>query len=306
MIFAKNYDNNPVILKEEKEKTILKSNFPCEYPESSKIPLYIYNANSDKTLLFIHGLGTKNLKYLKWFPENFAKNGYNSALMILPYHFDRTPKGYKSGELFLSTTNNEILRSRFEHSVVDTLTTLNYLKERFSKKLFLMGFSFGGMVSTIAASLRDDIKGLSLAVTGGNFYHITWKSFVTGVLRVQYEENKECNPEKCLNYHIKEYPEYLRNLNNPDIELDKAPIACFEYDPSTFAKFIKSPTIIFRALFDIFIPKKSTLDLYERIKAKKELYNIPSGHLSSYVFKRYILKKTIRFFDNIILYDKKI
>jgi len=103
--------------------------------------------------------------------------------------------------LFLSTTDNYILRSRFEHSVVDILTTLNYLKEKFHGDLYLMGFSFGGMVSTIATSLRKDIKGLSLAVTGGNFYHITWKSFVTGVLRVQYEENKECNPEKCKLYH---------------------------------------------------------------------------------------------------------
>ncbi|WP_129408134.1 alpha/beta hydrolase [Marinitoga lauensis] len=295
MIFAKNYDNNPKVLKEFDNVVVLKSNYPCEYPESSKIPIYIYNANSNKTLLFIHGLGTRNLKYLKWFPESFARNGYNSALMILPYHFDRTPKGHKSGELFLSTTDNYILRSRFEHSVVDILTTLNYLKERFKGDLYLMGFSFGGMVSTIATSLRNDIKGLSLAVTGGNFYHITWKSFVTGVLRVQYEENKECNPEKCLLYHKNEYPEYLKNLNKPDIELDKAPIACFEYDPMTFAKFIKTPTIMFRALFDIFIPKNSTMDLYNIINAKKELYSIPTGHLSSFLLRKYILRKTLTF-----------
>ena len=297
MIFAKEYSHNPIILSENANKVILRSNYPCEYPESSKIPVYLYNANSNKTLLFIHGLGTKNLKYLKWFPENFAKNGYNSALMILPYHFDRTPQGHKSGELFLSTTDNYILRSRFEHSVVDILTTLNYLKEKFHGDLYLMGFSFGGMVSTIATSLRKDIKGLSLAVTGGNFYHITWKSFVTGVLRVQYEENKECNPEKCKLYHQKEYPQYLKNLKKPEIELDKAPIACFEYDPTTFAKFVNTPTIMFRALFDIFIPKNSTLDLYNLINAQKEIHKIPTGHLSSYLFKKYILKKTLNFFQ---------
>lgn len=297
MIFAKEYSHNPIILSENANKVILRSNYPCEYPESSKIPVYLYNANSNKTLLFIHGLGTKNLKYLKWFPENFAKNGYNSALMILPYHFDRTPQGHKSGELFLSTTDNYILRSRFEHSVVDILTTLNYLKEKFHGDLYLMGFSFGGMVSTIATSLRKDIKGLSLAVTGGNFYHITWKSFVTGVLRVQYEENKECNPEKCKLYHQKEYPQYLKNLKKPEIELDKAPIACFEYDPTTFAKFVNAPTIMFRALFDIFIPKNSTLDLYNLINAQKEIYKIPTGHLSSYLFRKYILKKTLNFFQ---------
>ncbi|NUV00282.1 lysophospholipase [Marinitoga sp. 1154] len=296
MIFAKNYSNNPIILKETNDLTLLKSNYPCKYSESSKIFVYTYNTQSDRTLLFIHGLGTKNLKYLKWFPENFAKNGYNSALMILPYHFDRTPSGYKSGEMFLSTTNNYVLRARFEHSVVDILTTLNYLKEKFNSELYLMGFSFGGMVSTIASSLRQDIKGLSLAVTGGNFYHITWKSFVTGVLRVQYEENKECNPEKCRLYHQNDYPIYLKKLDNPEVELDKAPIACFEYDPLTFAKFVKTPTIMFKALFDIFIPKNSTMDLYNAINVRKKLYSIPSGHLTSYLFKRYILRKTLDFF----------
>ncbi|KLO24957.1 alpha/beta hydrolase [Marinitoga sp. 1155] len=296
MIFAKNYSNNPIILKETNDLTLLKSNYPCKYSESSKIFVYTYNAQSDRTLLFIHGLGTKNLKYLKWFPENFAKNGYNSALMILPYHFDRTPSGYKSGEMFLSTTNNYVLRARFEHSVVDILTTLNYLKEKFNSELYLMGFSFGGMVSTIASSLRQDIKGLSLAVTGGNFYHITWKSFVTGVLRVQYEENKECNPEKCRLYHQNDYPIYLKKLDNPEVDLDKAPIACFEYDPLTFAKFVKAPTIMFKALFDIFIPKNSTMDLYNAINVRKKLYSIPSGHLTSYLFKRYILRKTLDFF----------
>ena len=298
MYFVKSYSNSPIIIEESLEKTTLKSNYPCKFKESSKLILYKYNANSNKTLLFIHGLGTNNLKYLKWFPKQFAKNGYNSAMMILPYHFERTPQGYKSGELFLSTTSNEILRSRFEHSIVDALTSINYLKDAFSDDIYLMGFSFGGFVSLMSAAINNEIKGLSLAVTGGNFYYITWKSFVTKTLRVQYEENKECNPKRCFEIH-KNYDSYIDSLNGPNIEIDKAPMPCFEYDPSTFAKFIKAPTINFRALFDIFIPKKSTMDLYNRLQCKKELYSIPSGHLTSYLFKKRIFNKTINFFEKI-------
>ncbi len=299
MKYVSQYSFEPSIIEENEYKVILKSNYPCKYNESKKLPLYLYNSkNSDKIFLFVHGLGTKNLKYLKWFPQAFSENGFNSALMILPYHFERTPSGKKSGEMFLDTTENSILRSRFEHAVVDILTSINYLKRRYkSKKVYLMGFSFGGMVSVIASAFSNDIASLSLCVTGGNFYYITWKSFATGVLRVQYEENSECTAKECRLKHGIAFEKYIQNLKEPSIELDTAPIACYEYDPLTFAKFVKSPTIMFRAVFDIFIPKNSSLELYNHLNVKKELHTIPTGHLTSYVMRRYIMKKTVNFFN---------
>ncbi len=301
MKFVVQYSLKPNIITENYNKTILKSNYPCDYTESQKLPLYLYQSTgSKKLLLFVHGLGTNNIKYLKWFPKSFSKNGFTSALMVLPYHFERTPKGKKSGEMFLDTIDDITLRSRFEHAVVDTLTSLNYLKNRYPKsEVYLMGFSFGGMVSVIASAFVDYIKALSLCVTGGNFYHITWKSFVTKVLRVKYEQNNECTAEKCRIKHGKPFKDYIYNLENPALELDSSPSACYEYDPLTFAKFTTSPVIMFKAAFDIFIPKASTLDLYNNLGSdKKELHTIFTGHLTSYLMRNYILKKTIKFFLN--------
>ncbi len=191
-----------------------------------------------------------------------------------------------------------MLRARFEHAVVDTLTSLNYLKSVYNDKVYLMGFSFGGMVSTIATTFEKSIKGLSLCVTGGNFYHIIWKSFITRVLRVQYEKNKECNPQKCADYHGKEFWDFISKLKEPYIQKDTAPIACYEYDPIVFAKFVTVPTIMFRALFDVFIPKSATLELYNRLNAPYiEIYNLFSGHLSSYILRKRILRYTDTFFN---------
>ncbi len=288
------------VLKTYPDRVILKSNYPCEYEESRLLPLYIYESpNSKKLLLFVHGLGTKNIKYLKWFPNEFSKNSYNAALMILPYHFERTPQGKRSGEMFLDTTDDRVLRARFEHAIVDILTSLNYLKSRYSPlSLYLMGFSFGGMVSVIASSFTNEISKLSLCVTGGNFYYITWRSFVTRVLRVQYEQNGQCSPQQCKLKHGKSFKNYINSLESPDLELDTAPSLCYEYDPLTYAKFVRVPTVMFRAIFDIFIPKPSTLELYNAIPTnQKRLYTIFSGHLTSYIFRRSILKKTIKFFE---------
>ncbi|SHH56414.1 alpha/beta hydrolase [Thermosipho atlanticus] len=296
MKYVVSYQTDPKVIEESSRKIILKSNYPTIYKESSVIHLYYYSGKpkTDKTLLFIHGLGTGNIKYLKWFPEKFSQYGYDSYLMILPYHFERTPKGYKSGELFLKP---ESLRERFEHAIVDALTSLEYIRNKHNSKSYLMGFSFGGMISTIASAFYK-VDGLSLCVTGGNFYHITWKSFATKVLRMKYEENKECDVEKCRNFHGESFYKFIDDIRSPNISKDSAPISCYEYDPVVFAKFVKSPTIMFRAIFDIFIPKSSSLELFERIGSnRKKMYTIFSGHLTSYIFKNYIFKKTVEFFE---------
>ena len=84
-------------------------------------------------------------------------------------------------------------------------------------------------------------------------------------------------------------------MKEPIIQIDSAPICCMEYDPLTYAKFIEQPTIIFKALFDIFIPSKSTNELHNEIK-NSQMKSIPTGHLSSIILKKYILKKTMNFF----------
>ncbi len=289
------------VIAEDNGKVVLKSFYPCDYEESRKLVLYTFKGENKGTLLFIHGLGRYNLDYLKYFPKSFQKHGYSSALMILPYHFDRTPSGFKSGELFLNTTDNTLLRSRFEHAVVDALTSLYYLKDQFGEPIYLMGYSFGGMIATIAASFYEDLKALSLVVTGGNFYHITWSSVVTKVFRVQYEKNKECNPEICKKLHGKDFYNYMERLSSPALPLNSAPIACYEYDPLVFAKFVKAPVIFFTALFDFFIPFKSSNELYKHLGSRiKNRYILPAGHITSFlIWRKFILKKSLKFFERV-------
>jgi pimeloyl-ACP methyl ester carboxylesterase len=298
--FALRYPNNPELVYEKEtddgiKHVVLNSNYPAEYKNNEKLVLKISGnpAGSYGNIIFLHGTGQKNLKHLLWFIKNMPEYGFSGTMMILPYHFDRTPIGYKSGELFMET-NAKLLRNRFENAVVDTLTTVNYLKQ-FDKPIYIMGYSFGGFIAVISASLCKDIKKLSLVVTGGNFYHITWKSFATKVLRVKYEEDETCNKKKCFQLHNNEFRDYLKDLEKPEIEVDSAPKGCFEYDPLTFAKFVDQPTILFEAIFDIFIPKASSQELNKALPNSR-LHRLPTGHLSSILFKKNVLKKTVEYF----------
>jgi len=298
-IFVKRYSDHPEIIEirdtTDCSRVVLKSNYPSNFPENKSIPLYLYSGRKKGTVLFFHGRGEKNLDYLRWFPATFAKMGYSGAMMILPFHFERTPAGHRSGELFLDP-RTDVLRERFENAVVDGLTALNYLKWVSPPPYFLMGYSFGGFISVITAALDRSICGLSLVVTGGNFFHITWKSFVTGVMRVKYEEDGSCNREKCRKLHDVDYREYLNSLHKPEVEIGSAPISCFEYDPLTYAKFVRCPTLLTGALFDIFIPKPSTRELAEMLP-DATLRWLPSGHLTSILFKKTIMKGSIDFFE---------
>jgi len=298
-IFVKRYSDHPEIIETRDtadcSRVVLKSNYPSDFSENRSIPLYLYSGGKKGTVLFFHGRGEKNLDYLRWFPATFAKWGYSGAMMILPFHFERTPAGHRSGELFLDP-RTDVLRERFENAVVDGLTVLNYLKWECPPPYFLMGYSFGGFISVITAALDRSICGLSLVVTGGNFYHITWKSFVTGVMRVKYEEDGSCSKEKCRKLHGEDHERYISSLESPELEIGSAPISCFEYDPLTFAKFVKCPTLISGALFDIFVPRRSTKELSEKIP-DSTLHWMPSGHLTSILFKKTILRSSIDFFE---------
>ncbi|MBN1635530.1 MAG: alpha/beta hydrolase family protein [Deltaproteobacteria bacterium] len=301
--FTLRYQAGCKIIREEREPArdlttvSLRSNYPTDFAESRTIPLNIFGAGPKGCVLFIHGMGDRNLNHLRWFPENFSRFGFSGALLRLPYHFERTPSGFRSGQMFLET-DRDGLRNHFEHSVLDAMTCLDYLASKNYGPLFIMGYSLGGFIATITASLYPEIRRVSLVVSGGNFYHITWKSFATRVLRLRYEEDKTCNAHKCRAYHAGVYREFMESLQGPYIVLNSAPISCLEYDPLTFARFVEQPVLLTGALLDIFVPRKSTLALHQALP-DSTLKWLPCGHLTSILFKESILKQTTEFFSRI-------
>lgn len=276
----------------------LKYNSPYShipYEETKFIYAYLFEPKRRVlgNLLFLHGMGDKNLKFLMYFPVQFAKRGIRTLVMILPYHFERTPKGIRSGEHVLK---GNILRN-FEFSVVDTRFSLDLLRQMGTEPLFIMGVSFGGMIATITMAFEKDVRKGVFIVTGGNFYYITWESIVTKVLRRNYEEDKSCSKEKCFKFHTK-FKEFIDEIDSPyRIDSTTPPKDCFLYEPLTFAKFLRNREILmFGAMFDIFIPRESTLSLWREL-GKPELIWLPTGHLTMILFKKKIFNKSFDFLN---------
>lgn len=289
---------NVVFEKESKNSLCFNSAFPSGHKYVDKCKALLYEGNNNEGIVFIHGLGSRNFEYLKYYPENLSKHGYTTIMPILPYHFERMPKDKKID--FLSGTADDI-EKRFYQSVVDILSCVDYLENIGIEKLHIMGVSFGGMIGTIAKALDNRLSKGIFVVSGGNFLYITWKSVATKVLRVRYEDEGSCNIEKCHKLH-ENFDEEAKKFNDLN-DLIKLP-SCFRYDPSLFAKKIDPDEVLMiNAAFDPFIPRKSSKDLWNKMGQPKR-YVLPAGHLTSHLwFKKFILKKSIKFLENDIIYN---
>ncbi|HHV71064.1 MAG TPA: alpha/beta hydrolase family protein [Clostridia bacterium] len=289
-------ENIDFIVKEGRPRELyFDSPLPSGDGKVDRVKALLFEAEKPKgAVIFLHGLGNRNFKPLRYYPENFQHNGYTVVMPILPYHFERTPEGKKSGVAFLQGTDEEIM-SHFEQAVTDVLVCLDYLQKSGYSRMNIMGFSFGGMISAIVMGLDRRIEKGIFVVTGGNFEYITWQSVATRVLRVSYEENEECNQEKCHQLHLA-FDSFARTFSSP-LDLEKMPV-CFRYDPSLFAGLIKADKVLmFNALFDPFIPRKSADDLWVRL-GKPKRYFLFSGHLTAHLLgKRFILDKSLAFLE---------
>ncbi len=283
------------VLNKNPKEIYFTSPYPSGYPDVDRAKALLYEIKNPKgALVFIHGSGSGNFSHLQYYTKNFSKNGYITMMPILPYHFGRIPKGCNSSSSFLKG-NSSIMEKKFFQAVNDILTCIDYLEKLGIDNINIMGYSFGGMISTIVMALDDRLNKGILIVTGGNFEYIIWHSIATRVIRLNYEEDKSCNPERCHEIH-KTFEEAAKRFNGIE-ELKKLP-SCFRYDPSLFASLLnREKVLMFTALLDPFIPRKSSDDLWYRI-GKPKRYFLLSGHMTAHIFfKRYILNKCLSFLD---------
>ena len=275
------------------------------YPEANKVVGYLFEPEQPKTnipLIFLHGMGDKNLVPLSWFPHQFAKNGIPSFFMILPYHFERTPKWMKSGKKFLLDDMENTVKD-FRHAVIDLRTSMDFLEVNgnYNGEFNFIGVSFGGMIGIIAMAVDERIKKAVFVVTGGNFVHITWKSLATRVLRKKYEVDANsdlygCTEKKCIEVH-KDYFDYIKKLKTlDDLENVQPTKECFLFDPLTFGHYLRRRQVImYNALLDEVIPRQAAQELWEEM-GKPERHWLFSGHATSIFYRKRILNRSLELF----------
>ncbi|MCL6472381.1 MAG: alpha/beta hydrolase family protein [Firmicutes bacterium] len=125
------------------------------------------NVNPKSTFILLHGMHSKNYRYLEKHALNLARNGHNCITITLPYHIERATKSSASGKQFLST-NLRIVFEALQQAVKDVLSLVNWLSANGDKKIGLLGISLGGLIASYVSSATRKINYLVLLTPATN------------------------------------------------------------------------------------------------------------------------------------------
>jgi len=303
------YDKKPlnleIIKHEDFDEYVFNSPYEDIFYNFKKSTFYLFKPEKfvKGDIIFLHGIGNGNIPFLMWYARYFRKLGYRTSFVIMPYHLSRTPEGEKAGDTFYSAEPCECVK-KFHFAVKDVRRVIDILEgmpSYSSKRLYLMGMSFGGIIGSISLALDQRISKGALLVTGGNWRWINFHSPYT--LKIKYEVETKgnsygCTGElKCIEHFRKEPVKYILNNFKKIEDIFKLEhVGCYKYDPLSFAPFIEQEVLFLRAVFDKVIPKNASLELKSLIK--NVVYRrIPTGHKSSILLRKYIAKMVLKFFN---------
>jgi len=139
-------------------------------------------------IVFVHGLYEDNMDIYKFFISMLNEQGMNVHLMVLPFHYERTPKESAfSGEYFWSA---DVYRSAlaFKQAVYDLAQFYTYVKNKAGRPAWIVGFSMGGGIGLSLVSLIP-IDGIFVINPVCNITELMWHSALFSTIKNDLEAN---------------------------------------------------------------------------------------------------------------------
>nr|WP_300003206.1 alpha/beta hydrolase [Tissierella sp.] len=269
---------------------------------TEQVELYNFQPKSEvkASSLILHGLGSRNIKFLLWIGPHLASAGVNTSILILPGNYTRVEDKSVSGKSFLYP-NIATMYQFWEQGVVDIRSTIDLLEhlDLWKENSILTGYCLGGMLSTMVSALDDRIAHTLFIATGGHIPKILHESPVTSFARRLFATGEF----SILNFDDKErlyniYNEQLPSVEEMSLEelLKSESIhPLFKIDPISYAHLLDKKKVTFLdAYFDNTLPLESRKILYDQMKGAKRRI-LPISHVTwlpfSYLLGKYILHK---------------
>lgn len=264
------------------------------YQRNNTVHSYLVEAKSrHQALLLLHGWCMKSIQRLFGFALPFAHKGTSVLLIEIPFHMNRTPRGFGNGELFIlpdavKTFNN------FEQTVLDTMKGIDFLEGRDYDHFHIAGISLGTIPSLITQALDKRIHKSVLILGGGDIEMLKWRSISTREVRKQHRRigvtHGVCIREREA---IKEYSAEVKGGKSPTSV--QARVACYYFEPLVFAPLVaRDRVLMINGLFDEIIPKQSTLALWKALH-RPSISWYPLSHFSIYLAYPFIIRRMLSF-----------
>ncbi len=288
-------------------------NYRCNYiryktlynnpaPGTENVHLYNYTPKGKirASTIVLHGLGSRNIKFLLWLGPHLASVGVNTTLVILPGNYTRVEDASVSGKSYLYPEINTMFQF-WEHAVVDVLSTIDLLKQinSWQDNNLLLGYCLGGMVSTMIAAIEKDISHTIFMTSGGHIPSIMHESsavsFIPKMVKRGYTAKFNLHDKDYLYKTYDKQFNLVRQMGFDELVNSKEIHPLFKIDPISYAHFLDSSKLTFiDAIFDRTLPKISRKLLYSEMKGAKKR-TLPISHVNwlpfAYFLAKYILHK---------------
>ena len=272
-------------------KTLYKN--PAPGTETVEIYNFAPRGKTRASVLILHGLGSRNVKFMLWLGTHLASVGVNSSIIILPGNYTRVENKSVSGRSYVWPDIN-VMYKFWEHAVVDVKSTIDLLQQQnlWNENNCVVGYCLGGMIASIVTSLDKRINQTIFMTTGGHMPKIIHESRATTFARRLFEGGFETeyylnDKERLYNIYKEQYP-LVKNMNLSQILTSKLIHPLFRIDPLSYAHLLdKSKVTFIDALFDETLPLKSRTMLFREMKGATR-YIIPMTHASWLPFESFL------------------
>ena len=141
------------------------SAIPLAHPEANTASAFVYRharLGERPIVLWVPGLFVSNLALspISWFTRQALDRGADVVLYVPPYHLERTPAGYQSGEAFFATSLGDHL-SAFAQELSDLRRLAAWLRAQGRGPVGGFGASLGALELLRLASWDDTLDFLT-------------------------------------------------------------------------------------------------------------------------------------------------
>ena len=288
-------------------------NYRCSYirfhslyrncaPGTEKVEIYLFVPKKEirASNLILHGLGSRNIKFLLRLGPQLANAGVSSAILILPGNYTRVEDASVSGRSYLYP-DMDVMYRFWEHGVVDTLSTIDLLEQIgvWKKNNIILGYCLGGMISSIVGILDKRINHLIFMTTGGHMPQILHQSPVTKFARKLFEQGLVTgydleNKDKLYRIYDEQFPK-VKKMSFEEIVDSDSIHPLFKIDPISYAHLLDMNKVTFiDAFFDATLSIESRKVLYKEMEGANRKI-LPISHVNwlpfGYFMARYMLYK---------------
>ncbi len=248
------------------------------YAKNDQVPLRVFVPKGDgpfPAVVVLHYLGAQDLRVERVLAQELCKRGIGAAVLALPYHLERTPAGFQSGELAI-VPDTQSLRDNLTQAVLDCRRAIDFLAARPEfdpKRIGVSGVSLGAIVSGLLYGVDERLSRAAFVLGGADLANILWKS-----TRVVSQR------------------EVLRGKGYDEEKL-RAELANVE--PLTYLgtrRAERRQTLVVQAKFDTVIPASSSSALI-RALGEPSVVHIETGHYGGVLVQRRILGEVAKYFE---------